>query len=524
MLHFPKWKITLISVICLIGVFFSLPNFLPETMREHIPSWLPSKRVNLGLDLRGGSHLLLEVDFSTYLKDQLENLENTIRQELRTKKIAYTGLHVKGGESVIFTLRDPALSDAVESQLRSANKDITIESNNGKFTLIFQENYVHELKNKVTEQSIEIVRRRIDETGTKEPSIQRQGENRILLQVPGLDNPEHLKQLLGKTAKMTFHLVDEKASIAAALHGQVPIGSQLLMGEVGPNGQPQPYIIQKKVMLSGDLLTDAQTSFNDSGLPAVSFSFNNLGAKLFADITKENTGHLFAIVLDNKVISAPVIREPILGGSGSISGSFTVQSANDLALLLRAGALPAPLTIVEERTVGPSLGADSIASGKRAAFIGVVFVVIFMILTYGLFGLFANLALLINVIFILAALSALQATLTMPGIAGIVLTMGMAVDANVLIFERIREELRSGMTPFMATDRGFDRAFATIMDSNLTTLLAAFLLYAFGSGAVKGFAVTLAIGIISSMFSAITLTRLMVAKWMQKNRPKTLVL
>lgn len=524
MLHFPRWKIILIVLTCLTGLLFALPNFLPENSQDSIPAWLPSKRVNLGLDLRGGSHLLLEVDFTAYLKEQLENLEDNIRQELRTNKLFYSGLHLKDKNAVAFTLRNPEQAGMVTDLLRKMSRDIAVDNTSGSFTVTYLEPYARELKNKVVEQSIEIIRRRIDESGTKEPSIQRQGENRILLQVPGLDNPEHLKQLLGKTAKMTFHLVDETASIEAALQGKLPLDAQLLTGEKGPNDQVQYYVIKKKAMLSGDLLTDAKTTFSDGGMPAVSFSFNNLGAKLFADITKQNVGHLFAIVLDNKVISAPVIREPILGGSGIISGNFTVQSANDLALLLRAGALPAPLTIVEERTVGPSLGADSIAAGKMATLIGVALVVIFMVLTYGLFGLFANLALIVNVIFILAVLSLLQATLTMPGIAGIVLTMGMAVDANVLIYERIREELRNGLSPFSATNHGFDRAFATILDSNLTTLAAALLLFIFGSGAVKGFAVTLSIGILSSMFSATILTRLMVSLWLQKKRPKHLVI
>lgn len=524
MLHFPKWKLILVAITCLAGVLFSLPNFLPVSMQEQIPSWLPAKRVNLGLDLRGGSHLLLEVDFSTYLQDQLENLEDNVRQLLRGKKIAYVGLHVKDTDAIVFRLRNPEEAVEAKQLLKDVSKDIDIQNNDERFVITFQEPYVRDLKKKVVEQSIEIIRRRVDETGTREPSIQRQGENRILLQVPGLNNPEHLKKLLGKTAKMTFHLVEERASIEAALRGQLPAGTQLISGEDSSDGKLSYYVIKKKVMLSGDLLTDARTTFTSGNMPAVSFSFNTLGARVFADITKQNTGHLFAIVLDNKVISAPVIREPILGGAGVISGNFTVESANDLALLLRAGALPAPLTIVEERTVGPSLGADSIAAGKLATIIGVVLVAIFMILTYGLFGVFANIALVINIVLILAVLSALQATLTMPGIAGIVLTLGMAVDANILIFERIREEIRAGVAPFSATDRGFSRAFATIIDSNLTTLLAAFLLYAFGSGAVKGFAVTLSIGIISSMFSAIVLTRLMVSKWLQKKRPKKLVL
>jgi preprotein translocase subunit SecD len=373
----------------------------------------------------------------------------------------------------------------------------------------------------VVQQSLEIVRRRIDETGTREPSVQRQGDRRIMVQLPGLRDPERIKRLLGKTAKLTFRFVDENVAADAS---RLPPGTEVLTSdELDPYGKPRRYVVKKRVMVSGDTLTNAAATFQQ-GQPVVSFTFDSVGAKRFADATRDNVGKIFAIVLDNKVISAPVIREPILGGRGVISGHFTVQGAQDLALLLRAGALPAPLKILEERTVGPGLGADSIRAGKIASVLGMVAVVVFMALAYGLFGLFANVALLVNMVLILAALSGLQATLTLPGIAGIVLTIGMAVDANVLIFERIREEERAGRGPVTAIDAGYRRAMTTIVDSNLTTLIAAVLLFQFGTGPVKGFAVTLAIGLITSMFTAIMLTRLMVVTWLRRRRPRSLAI
>ena len=376
------------------------------------------------------------------------------------------------------------------------------------------------------QQSIEIVRRRVDETGTREPTIQRQGDDRILVQLPGLDDPERIKRLLGKTAKMTFHLIDNRNSVEAAKAGRMPPGSRLLSSDdVDSNGQSRMYLIRKRIMVSGDTLIDSQPSTDGrTNEPVVTFRFDTAGAKRFGLATSKNVGKLFAIVLDGKVISAPVIREPILGGSGQISGSFTFQSAQDLALLLRAGALPAPLTILEERSVGPGLGADSIAAGKIASILGMIAVLVFMAAAYGLFGFMADVALVVNMVLILGVLSFLQATLTLPGIAGIVLTIGMAVDANVLVFERIREEVRSGRTPISAVDTGYSRAFTTIMDANLTTLIAALLLYVFGSGPVRGFAVTLSIGIVTSMFTAIMLTRLLVVTWLRRTKPKVLLL
>jgi protein-export membrane protein SecD len=381
-------------------------------------------------------------------------------------------------------------------------------------------------RRQAVEQSIEIIRRRIDETGTKEPTIQREGQDRILVQLPGVDNPEHVKALLGRTAKLTFQLVDQSVTVEDARRGRLPPGDEILPAVDegrGRGGGAGAYVVRKRVMVGGDTLTDAQATFQNNE-PVVSFKFDSVGGKKFGDATRENVGKPFAIVLDNKVISAPVIREPILGGSGIISGSFTVQSASDLALLLRAGALPAPISILEERTVGAELGADSIHAGAIASIVGVVLVVIFMVLFYGLFGVFADVALLFNLCLMLGALSLLGATLTLPGIAGIALTMGMAVDANVLIYERIKEELRGGRSMLSSLEAGFTRAFGTILDSHVTTLVAGILLYWLGSGPVKGFAVTLSIGVLTSLFSAILVTRLQIVTWLRRLKPKAIPL
>ncbi|MEC9454329.1 MAG: protein translocase subunit SecD, partial [Pseudomonadota bacterium] len=364
-----------------------------------------------------------------------------------------------------------------------------------------------------------------DETGVSEPTIQRQGEDRILVQLPGLQDPERLKRLLGKTAKMSFHLVDQTVSELDLARGRLPPGTMRLPAddEVDSEGNARFYPIRKRVMVSGDALVDSQPTFQDNQA-VVSFRFDASGAKKFGRVTQENVGRPFAIVLDGKVISAPVIREAILGGSGIISGNFNTQSAKELALLLRAGALPAPMNILEERTVGPDLGADSVEAGKIASAIGLIAVLVFMLLYYGLFGIVADIALILNLIIIFGVLSILQATLTLPGIAGIVLTIGMAVDANVLIYERIREEMKSGRSPFSAMEAGYKRAFTTIFDSNLTTLIAAVILYLFGSGPVQGFAVTLGIGILTSMFTAMLVSRYILVWWLKRFRPKTLPL
>ncbi|GAB6053921.1 hypothetical protein JCM17960_27410 [Magnetospira thiophila] len=525
MVYMAKWKVYLIGVVTLLGLLFALPNTLSNQITDALPSWVPSQHVNLGLDLQGGSHMLLEVDLKSVLHERLESVLDGVRNELRTAKIYYSGLSNKG-DQVTLRIKDPAEVDKAHELIRKMDRDTLIEDGEGgHLTITLTEAAVKARATSAVEQSIEIVRRRIDETGTREPTIQRQGEDRILVQLPGVKDPERIKALLGKTAKMTFHLVDMKTGLEDALSGRVPPGSRIVpsVDEIDPaTGQPRMYVIHKRVMLSGENLVDSQPTLDQQNRPVVSFRFDGPGGRKFAKITTENTGRPFAIVLDDKVISAPRINEPILGGSGIITGGFSVQEANDLALLLRAGALPAPLTILEERSVGPGLGADSIAAGKIASTIGLVLVIVFMIAAYGLFGLMANVALLVNLVLIVAALSALQATLTLPGIAGIVLTIGMAVDANVLIFERMREEARVGRTPIAAIDAGYSRALSTIIDANVTTLIAALLMFAFGSGPVRGFAVTLAIGIVTSMFTAIMVTRLMVITWLRRKRPQTL--
>ena len=520
MVQIPRWQVILILAVLLAGLVFALPNVLQRETAEGLPGWVPSEQVNLGLDLQGGSYLLLEADIDSVIREQVENLVDGTRAGLRRAKIGYTGLGVSG-EAVVFTLRDTTLRNEVREIVSGFGNDLLISSNDeGEFEIRFTDQSLAERRNSVIEQSIEVVRRRIDETGTREPSIQRQGERRILIQLPGVRDPERIKSLLGQTAKLTFHFLDETVRRPGV--DLTPAGTMILPSdEVDASGEPIKYAIKKRVMVSGETLIDAQPSFQDN-LPVVAFRFDPVGAKRFGKATQENVGRIFAIVLDKRVISAPRIRSAIIDGNGIITGGFTVQESQDLSLLLRAGALPAALTILEERTVGPGLGADSVRAGQIACILGMIFVIVFMAMTYGLFGLMANVALITNLVLILGALSAMQATLTLPGIAGIVLTIGMAVDANVLIFERVREETRNGRGPVTAIDAGYRRAMTTILDSNLTTLFAAILLFAFGSGPVKGFAVTLAIGLITSMFTAIMLTRGLVILWLRRRRPQTL--
>lgn len=527
MLHFPLWKKLLIGGTCLLFVLFAIPSLMPESVRNRVlPSWLPHHAVSLGLDLQGGSHLLLKVDFAAYKREQLNNLADEIRSILREAKIGYRGLTVSDGK-VIFTVREEDANQDIAKIIRNKNSDIDVKlASNGHYEAGFTDAWEKASARRVIDQSLEIVSRRINETGTKEPIIARQGDDRILVQVPGEADPAHVKALLGKTAKMTFHMLDDSVSSEDMMRGTAPVGVKLLEADEADKragGQVRKYPVISRVELSGDLLVDAHPTYDQqTGEAVVAFRFNNAGARKFGEITAANIGKPFAIVLDNKVITAPVIRSAILGGSGIISGSFTAETANDLALLLRAGALPAPLTVIEERSVGPSLGADSIHSGTIAAVIGISLVVLFMVVFYGLFGMFANIAMIVNAFMTLSLLALFDATLTLPGIAGIVLTVGMAVDANVLIYERMREEIHNGKTPFAAVEQGFKMAFGTIVDSHITTLSAALILYCFGSGTVKGFAITLAIGIVCSLFTAVLVTRMMVAMWMMKKRPKVL--
>ncbi len=529
MLYFTRWKAAAVMFTAFFVCLFAVPNFFPEKVVQSWPKWA-QRHVVLGLDLQGGSHILLEVDSGAVRKEKLEALRDDVRRLLREARVGYTGLVVRGtsvevriregGEAQARTkLQD--LSQPLGGILSSTGQrsiDIASEAG-GLIRLTLTEPAIVERIRQSVEQSIQIVERRVNELGTVEPLIQRQGVNRILVQVPGLQDPTRLKELLGKTAKLDFRLVDQSTTPEQALQGRAPPESEILYSP--QKQQRAPYLIEKRVVVSGGDLTDAQPGFDQrTSEPIVSFRFNTGGARKFAQVTQENVGKPFAIVLDNEVISAPVIREPILGGSGQISGSFTVEQANDLAILLRAGALPAPLTIIEERTVGPGLGQDSIEKGKLSSYVGAAMVVIFMLATYGLFGLFANIAVAINVAMIFGILSLLNATLTLPGIAGIVLTVGIAVDSNVLIYERIREEVRGGRSAINAIDAGFSRALATILDSNITTFIAAAVLFYIGTGPVRGFAVTLGIGIITTVFTAFTVTRLIVAYWVRWWRPQ----
>ena len=528
MLYFTRWKATAILLTAFFICLFAVPNFLPEKMVQSWPKWA-QRHVVLGLDLQGGSHILLEVDTKTVRKDMLEALRDDMRRVLRDARIGYTGLVVRGNSAEV-RLREGSNVDQALEKLRTLsqplggllsatgqrNIDVSSEAD-GLIRLTITDPAIVERVRQSVEQSIQIIERRVNELGTVEPLIQREGTDRVLVQVPGLQDPTRLKQLLGKTAKLDFRMVDTSMPAEQA-QGRAPPDDDILFSSSQPK---TPYLVEKRILVSGGDLTDAQPGFDQrSSEPIVSFRFNTSGARKFAQVTQENVGKPFAIILDNEVISAPVIREPILGGSGQISGSFTVQAANDLAILLRAGALPAPLTIIEERTVGPGLGADSIAKGKLSSYVGAAMVILFMLATYGLFGLFANIAVAINVAMIFGVLSMLNATLTLPGIAGIVLTVGIAVDSNVLIYERIREEVRGGRTPINAIDAGFSRALATILDSNITTFIAAAVLFYIGTGPVRGFAVTLGIGIITTVFTAFTLTRLIVAAWVRWRRPQ----
>jgi preprotein translocase subunit SecD len=530
MLYFTRWKALGIILTALVVCLCAVPNFFPEAQVKTWPAWA-QRRLVLGLDLQGGSYLLLEVDSNYVKKERLDQVRDDVRRTLREAKIGYTGLATKGDSVEVHISKDTDQPAAL-SKLRELSQPLggllgsngqrsldVSDAGSGVIRLTVTPAAINERIRQTIEQSIQIVERRINQLGTVEPVIQRQGTDRILVQVPGLQDPTRLKELLGKTAKMEFRMVDTAVSPDQAQHGSLPPDDDLLMSASAPK---VPYVVKKQVLVSGGELSDAQPGFDQrSGEPIVSFKFNSTGARKFAQATAENVGQPFAIVLDNEVISAPVIREPIPGGQGQISGNFTVQSANDLAILLRAGALPAPLTTIEERTVGPGLGQDSIAKGELAAYVGAIMVVVFMLVTYRLFGVFANVAVVINVAMIFGLLSLLNATLTLPGIAGIVLTVGIAVDSNVLIYERIREELRGGRTAIAAIDAGFRRALSTILDSNITTFIAAAVLFYIGTGPVRGFAVTLGIGIITTVFTAFTLTRLIVAWWVQWKRPKT---
>lgn len=533
MLRYSRSKIIATMAVIIIGLLLAVPSMMSREQREAfrssvpgwVPSWLiPSRAIVLGLDLQGGSHVLLEVDVPDLMRTQTTQLRDDIRRVLRETRVAPQGgiqLTQRGAQ---IRVPDAADRDRILPKLRelaqpignaiigqTGNRDIDIATTpDGLITLTYTEAGVNEKIRRAVDQAIEVLRRRVDALGTTEPNIQRQGVDRILVQVPGLQDPQRLKEILGRTAKLEFRLLGQQGATDVDMLPSKDAG-----------GQRVP--VERQIIVEGGDLVDAQPGFDSRTTePIVNFRFNIRGAQRFGQATTENIGRPLAIVLDNEVISAPTIQSAITGGAGQISGRFTVQQANDLAVLLRAGALPAKLTIVEERTVGPGLGQDSIEAGKMATYVATIFVVLFMFATYGIFGLIANIALLVHVGLIFGLMSVLEATLTLPGIAGIVLTIGTAVDSNVLIYERIREEVKSGRSIVSGVQAGFERAFATIVDSNSTMAIAAVILFFLGSGPVRGFAVVFLLGILTTVITAVTLTRMMIALWYKWMRPKVL--
>ncbi len=563
MLFFATWKKALVIGVCLLGVLAALPNLFYETADEAAraraeiarlteagdapaaalqdaaagwPSWLPGGVLNLGLDLRGGVSLLVEVAVEQVEAERMVSLWPEAREALRERRDAvgpFRQVDTDAPGVLEIRLVDPTPDalDAAVSALRdlaqpvqqgllgAAGPDISVSEVDGeRIRVALTEAEREAIRERTMAQSLEIVRRRVDEAGTREPSIQRQGADRILVQVPGVGSADEVLALLGETAKLTFHEVVGQTQNADARPGP---------GEIKvPDAERDGlwYLLERAPEVSGENLVDASGGFDQDGRPAVNFRFDTTGARRFGDYTRENVGQLFAIVLDDEVISAPRIISAITGGSGQITGAFSVEEANRLAILLRAGALPAEIRVLEQRTVGPDLGADSIAAGRLATIVALVAVLVFMGLSYGLFGVFANVALLFNIALIVGVLSALGATLTLPGIAGIVLTIGMAVDANVLVFERIREELKRAKGPARAIEQGYEKAMSAIVDANITTFIAAAILFAMGAGPVRGFAVTLGVGVVTSVFTALMVTRLMVSEWFARARPKTVAI
>ncbi len=533
MLYFSPAKMIAILVACLAALIFAMPNFFDEATVESWPDWMPKKQLQLGLDLRGGAHMLLTMDTKELRENMLDNLREDVRAKLREAKIGTVGTGLTR-DGVRVRIGKAADMEAALKALRELSQPLTnafITGSNDRNLTVEQQGQQGillklteaGLKQRVTDAmggAIETVRRRVDAVGTTEPTIARQGEDRILVQVPGIEDTRELKALLGKTAKLTFHDVHPTQGVSGT---PLPTrgGYVSFPADPGSDSAGMHYYLKKVPVVGGDDLVEANPSFDQQTQePIISFRFNQSGARKFGRFTAANVNRPFAIVLDNKVLSAPNIREPILGGSGQISGGFTAETANQLAIQLKSGALPAKLTIEEERTVGPSLGADSIKSGRLAGIVGVALTVLLTIFVYGTFGIFAVFGLVINGLMIVAIMSVIGSVLTLPGIAGLILTIGMAVDANVLIYERIREELRNGKTAINAIDSGFGRAMVTILDSQLTTFAAAVIMFWLGSGPIRGFAVTLSIGIFTSIFTAVTVVRMMVALWVRSSRGK----
>ena len=516
MKNYPLWKSIIVILVISTGIIFAIPSIIYS---ENPSNWFLNNKVNLGLDLQGGSYLLLEVETDVLLKEELENISDTVRQISRNEKVNITNV-IPEEDQIQFRFKNASSIENIRNQFINKYNYVKVVVNKNIMKIIINDDFKKRIQEAALKQSLEIVRKRIDESGTKEPLIQRSGKKRILLQLPGVKDPERIKELLGTTAKLTFHMVDEEDTVSLKAN-KAPFGKMIVQDYINPEIK---YLVEKKSRVGGENLVDANASFDSSEGHAVSFRFDTTGAQKFGKATSDNVGKRFAVILDGAVITAPVIRSAITGGSGIISGNFTSQEAADLAVLLRAGALPAPLNIVEERSVGPGLGADSISSGKIASIIGMLCVCVFMILIYGVFGLLANISLIANLFIIVSLLGTIGATLTLPGIAGIVLTIGMAVDANVLVFERIKEELSKNSKAIVAIKNGFDKAISTILDANITTLIAALLLFVFGSGPIKGFSITLSLGVLASMFTAIMFTNFLIHLWLFISKKKVIIL
>lgn len=531
MLDFPKWKVWGVWLAIAACVLLAIPSFLPEATRNALPAWLPKPAINLGLDLAGGSSILLEADTSEVARTRLEAMREQVSAEMRRQqpRIAIGDISTQNG-ALSFMVRDVAQVDAARERLLpmttgaglTGQRDWDIQVvDSTRFVVTPTRAGIEQAIDTAMGDAVEVVRRRIDELGTREPTIVRQGSNRILVEVPGLKDPQALKSLLGKTAKLEFKLVDTTADARAIQSGQAPIGSIILPYPAGGG----PIALKRSTIISGDLLTNARQEFDQqNGEPIVTMTFNAEGGRRFARTTQENVGKPFAIIVDNEVISAPNINEPILGGQARITGGFSTQSANELAIALRSGKLPVALKVVQESSVSAELGADSIRSGVIAGVVGTVALILFMVITYARFGVYTTLALLVNAIMILGIMALFNATLTLPGIAGFVLTIGAAVDANVLINERIREEARRGRHVIQTVELGYKEASRAIFDANITNVISAAIMFVFGSGPIRGFAVVLAIGIVTSVFTGVTFTRLLVADWLRRNRPKEIVI
>ena len=532
MLDFPRWRVWMLNIIIFTGVLFAIPSVLPTNIRAQVAQYLPTPTINLGLDLAGGSHILLEADTSQLAETRLEALEDSVRSAMRRAepRIAIDDVSRSNGQ-LSFSVTEPSQVDAAREALltitsnTTGGRDWNIGVNDGNRIILTPAGAGNETAlDQAMDTAKDVIDRRINALGTLEPTIIRQGDNRIVVQVPGLDDPEALKALIGKTAKLEFKLVDEQADPDQTAQGKARVGSQVLPYPSNPTGLPN-IAVRRLGGIAGDKLVKADPTFDQqTNEPAVTIQFDGEGGQKFARMTQQNTNKLFAIILDGQVISAPQIREPIFGGISQISGSFTVESANQLAIALRSGALPVDLKIVEERSVGPDLGADSIRRGVLAAVIGTTAILVLMVLVYGRFGMYANIALVINIAMILGVMAMANATLTLPGIAGFVLTIGAAVDANVLINERIREELKRGRRVVQAIEFGYKEASRAIFDANSTNVIAAVLLFIFGSGPIRGFAVVLMIGIVTSVFTAVTITRMWVSRWVKRARPHELTI